>query len=181
MSYLDYNIKISNEFNEVLVIQPAIFEDSRGNIFTSFNKDIYENKILPSKLEFKHDKFAESRKNVLRGLHGDFKTWKLVSCVYGEIFEVIVDMRIDSPTYLKWEGYILNASEYKQILIPPGFVNGYYVKTKKAVFHYKLAYEGEYFDADKQMTVSWDDIRFNIKWPCKRPILQARDKLITTK
>lgn len=177
MSYKDFEVKKSSIFEDVIVIKPSIFEDLRGNIFTSFNKDIYENELLPKKLDFKHDKFAESRQNVLRGLHGDTKTWKLVSCAYGEILEVVVDMREDSTTYLQWEAFELKANEYRQVLIPPGFVNGYYVKTEKAVFHYKLAYDGDYIDADEQITVAWDDSRINIEWPCNNPILQDRDIL----
>jgi len=177
MSYKDFEVKQSKVFKEVVVIKPSIFEDLRGNIFTSFNKDIYENELLPKKLDFKHDKFAESIQNVLRGLHGDTKTWKLVSCAYGELVEVVVDMRKDSSTYLKWEAFELKANEYRQVLIPPGFVNGYYVKTEKAVFHYKLAYDGDYIDADEQITVAWDDKRIGIDWPCSNPILQDRDIL----
>ena len=77
-----------------------------GNIYSSFNKELYE-KYLPNDINFIHDKFAESKQNVLRGLHGDNKTWKLVSCVYGELFEVVVDMRKDSPTYRKWDSFKL--------------------------------------------------------------------------
>lgn len=177
MSYKDFEVNKSSVFEEVIIIKPSIFEDLRGNIFSSYNKDIYENELLPKELDFKHDKFAESRQNVLRGLHGDTKTWKLVSCAYGEIIEVVVDMRVDSPTYLKWEAYELKANEYRQILIPPGFVNGYYVNSEKAVFHYKLAYDGDYIDADEQITVAWDDDRIKIDWPCSDPILQDRDIL----
>ncbi len=141
------------------------------------NKEIYNNELLPVELDFKHDKLATSRQHVLRGLHGDTKTWKLVSCAYGEIMEVVVDMRKDSPTYLKWEAFDLKAKEYTQVLIPPGFVNGYYVKTETAVFHYKLAYDGEYIDANEQITVAWNDKRLGIDWPCENPILQERDIL----
>ncbi|MBN2669271.1 MAG: dTDP-4-dehydrorhamnose 3,5-epimerase family protein [Bacteroidales bacterium] len=177
MSYKDFEIIPSKIFEDVVQIKPSVFEDLRGNIYTSFNKDFYTN-ALPKQLDFKHDKFAESRREVLRGLHGDTKTWKLVSCVYGEIMEVVVDMREDSPTYLKWEAFELKGNEYSQVLIPPGFVNGYYVKSEKAVFHYKLAYDGDYIDADEQITVAWDDERLNINWPCTNPILQERDILM---
>jgi dTDP-4-dehydrorhamnose 3,5-epimerase len=174
MSYKDFDIKKSTVFNEVLIIKPSVSVDLRGNIFTSYNKDFYT-EVLPAELDFKHDKFAESKFNVLRGLHGDTKTWKLVSCVFGEIYEVVVDMRPDSSTYLKWEAWSLNSNDYTQILIPPNFVNGYYVKSEKAVFHYKLAYQGEYIDANEQIVVGWNDDRLNINWPCNDPILQARD------
>ncbi len=130
-------------------------------------------------MDFKHDKFAFNKANVLRGMHGDQKTWKLVSCAFGEIYEVVVDMRPDSPpTYRKWDAFELKASEYRQILIPPDFINGYYVQSENALFHYKLAYDGDYIDAGEQMTYRWDDETLNINWPCQYPpILQDRDKI----
>lgn len=160
---------------EIVIFKPSVSYDSRGSIFTSYTKDEYL-KYLPENVSFIHDKFAESKKNVLRGLHGDSKTWKLISCVYGEIFEVVVDMRPESENYLKWESFELTGDNKHQILVPPGFVNGYYVKSDFVVFHYKLAYEGEYFDVADQMVVKWNDERLNINWPCSDPILQARDK-----
>jgi dTDP-4-dehydrorhamnose 3,5-epimerase len=177
MSHKDFEVHRSSIIPDVLIIQPSIFWDNRGNIFTSFNEDLYA-EFLSRKLEFKHDKFALSQQNVLRGLHGDNKTWKLVSCVYGEIYEVVVDMRPESNTYLRWDAFELKADEYKQVLIPPNFVNGYYVKSENAVFHYKLAYDGEYIDAEEQMTFLWNDKKFGIEWPCKDPILQNRDKQV---
>lgn len=175
MSYKDFEITQSSIIPDILIIKPSVFWDNRGNIFSSYNKDFY-NEFLPKTLDFKHDKFAFNKANVLRGLHGDSKTWKLVSCAFGEIYEVVVDMRPDSPTYLKWDAFELKASEYQQILIPPHFINGYYVKSENALFHYKLAYDGDYIDAGEQMTLRWDDETLNIKWPCQNPILQERDK-----
>lgn len=175
MSYKDFKIEKSSALPDVLVVKPSMHWDLRGSIYSSFNGDFYP-EFLPKKLDFKHDKFAESKHNVLRGLHGDTKTWKLVSCVWGELYEVVVDMRKDSPTYQKWEAIDLNGKEYRQVLIPPGFINGYYVKSENAVFHYKLAYDGDYIDADEQITLPWDDSSLGIEWPCKEPILQARDK-----
>ncbi len=177
MSHKEFVVKKSKIFDDVIIIQPSVFEDLRGNIYTSYNNDIYNNSLLPERLDFKHDKFAMSRHNVLRGLHGDSKTWKLVSCVFGEILEVVVDMRKTSSTYMRWESFSLNADKYRQVLIPPGFVNGYYVQTKYAVFHYKLAYDGDYIDAGEQMTIAWNDKQLNINWPCNEPILQNRDIL----
>lgn len=176
MSYKDFEVTKSAIFPEVLIIRPAISVDLRGNIYTTYNEELYK-AILPQDMHFIHDKFASSKHNVLRGLHGDSKTWKLVSCVWGELYEVVVDMRAESPTYKKWEAYSLKADEYTQVLIPPRFVNGYYVLSEHAVFHYKLAYTGEYIDAGEQLTIGWDDAELNISWPCKQPILQARDVL----
>ncbi|HRI46797.1 MAG TPA: dTDP-4-dehydrorhamnose 3,5-epimerase family protein [Ignavibacteriaceae bacterium] len=175
MSFNDLVIGESEIFSEVKVFTPSVSEDTRGTIFTTYSKDIYS-RFLPKNLEFIHDKFAESKKNVLRGLHGDSKTWKLITCIYGEIFEVVADMREDSPTYMQWESYELNSKNKKQILVPPNFVNGYCVLSDFAVFHYKLAYIGEYFDVAQQKVVKWDDDILKINWPIENPILQTRDK-----
>lgn len=174
MSYKDYELSRSRILPEVLIIKPSLSHDLRGNIYTTYNEDTYK-EFLPAGLKFIHDKFATSRHNVLRGLHGDSKTWKLVSCVWGELFEVVVDMRPESPTYKKWDAFTLKADEYSQVLIPPNYVNGYYVLSEQAVFHYKLAYSGEYIDANEQLTVAWNDAGLGILWPCTDPILQDRD------
>lgn len=178
MSYKDIQVTKSTMFDEVIVIKPDISTDLRGNIYTTYNEEFYK-EILPQGLHFMHDKFATSKHNVLRGLHGDSKTWKLVSCVWGELYEVVVDMRPESLTYKRWEAFTLKAEDYSQVLIPPGFVNGYYVVSSHAVFHYKLAYSGDYIDANEQLTVLWNDPSLNIDWHCKNPILQARDLMET--
>jgi len=175
MSYKDFEVCNSQIIPELKIIKPSVSWDIRGNIYSSYNKDFYK-EILPKELDFKHDKFAQSKHNVLRGLHGDNKTWKLVSCVWGELYEVVVDYRKNSPTYMKWDAFKLSAEEYIQVLIPPGFINGYYVKSEYAIFHYKLAYDGDYIDAGEQMTVVWNDPQLAINWPCTDPILQSRDK-----
>jgi dTDP-4-dehydrorhamnose 3,5-epimerase and related enzymes len=177
MSYKNFEVVSSAILPDVITIKPSVSWDLRGNIYSSYNKDFYK-EILPKELDFKHDKFAQSKQNVLRGLHGDNKTWKLVSCVWGELYEVVVDMRNYSPNFKKWDSFILSSQEYQQVLIPPGFINGYYVKSEYAIFHYKLAYDGEYIDAGEQMTFLWNNPELGVKWPCTNPILQYRDKKI---
>jgi len=113
----DVDVKSSKILNEVKVFTPSVGRDSRGTIFTTYSKTFYD-KFLPQELHFNHDKFAESKQNVLRGLHGDSKTWKLITCVYGEIFQVVVDMRPDSSTFLKWDSWQLNDQNKLQILVP---------------------------------------------------------------
>ena len=93
-------------FSEVKIFQPSSFEDYRGELYTLFNQDEHE-------LIFNHDKVAVSRQHVLRGLHGDDKAWKLITCVDGEIYLVIVDNRPESPNYLKWDSIVLTASNKK--------------------------------------------------------------------
>ena len=120
--------------------------------------------------------FLYQKKNVLRGLHGDKKTWKLVSCPYGKFFIAVVDLNINSKNYLKWKSWVLSHENGIQILIPPNYANGHLCLSEKCLFHYKLKYKGSYFDTKKQFSLRWNDPKINIKWPTKRPILSLRDK-----
>ena len=172
--YNDFKIHKSKILEEVTFITPDIFNDSRGSLYTTFLKDKFEN-LLPQNISFLHDKFAVSKKNVLRGIHGDFFSWKLITCVSGRIFQVIVDNRKDSKNYLKYDSVIIDSSSPYSVLIPPGFGNAFQVLSKEAVYHYKLAYLGGYRDADEQFTLKWNDNRINIIWPNNNPILSERD------
>ncbi|TDJ82092.1 dTDP-4-dehydrorhamnose 3,5-epimerase family protein [Campylobacter volucris] len=174
MALLEFKIIESKIIAGLYIIEPTISVDLRGNIWTSFLKDEIE-KILPNGVYFKHDKFSKSCKNVLRGIHGDYKSWKYVTCVYGDIFQVVVDCRKESSTYLKWESFEINENNQKMILIPPNMGNAYYVKSNEAIYHYKLAYDGEYLDANEQFTYAWNDDKINIRWPTKNPVLSNRD------
>ena len=171
---IEFNIQQSSEISGVYILTPSISEDARGNIWTSFLKNEVE-ALLPDGLHFKHDKFSTSRSNVLRGIHGDTKSWKLVTCVFGEIQQVVVDMRQDSPTYKHWQSFTINTNNQQLILIPPNMGNAYYVNSSEAVYHYKLAYEGDYIDADAQFSVSWNDVSIGIKWRSNNPVLSDRD------
>ena len=164
----------SSVIKGVWIVKPTIAKDNRGNIWTSFLKDEIE-KLLPDNFYFKHDKFSKSKKNVLRGIHGDEKSWKLVTCVYGSIQQVVVDCRKESDTYSKYESFEINEKNQMSIFIPPRLGNAYFVNSDFAVYHYKLAYDGNYIDADKQFSYTWNDPLFNIKWPTKEPILSKRD------
>ena len=175
MSFDDIVVAQSKVIPDVTIIEPSVFTDDRGSIYTSFLEPVVQ-KYIPRGLSFKHDKFSMSKKEVLRGLHGDANTWKLVSCVYGKIFQVVVDMRPNSRTFLKYVTFDLDGKNNKSILIPPMFANGFQVLSEDAVYHYKLAYSGEYQDADQQFVVKWNDPRLNIEWPGVSPILQKRDK-----
>jgi dTDP-4-dehydrorhamnose 3,5-epimerase len=156
-------------FSKVKIFQPDSFEDYRGELYTLFKQE-------DSNLVFNHDKVAISRQNVLRGLHGDHKSWKLITCLSGEIYLVIVDNRPESSNYLKWDSIILNENNRKQVLVPPGFGNGHLVLSESATFFYKWSYEGEYPDVKDQFSINWRDPKVNIHWPIDNPILQKRDK-----
>ena len=162
---------VNKTFPEVAVFDADMFRDYRGDIWTTYKK-----RTSPIKLDFVHDKYSSSRRSVIRGIHGDYKTWKMVSCLHGELYFVVVDNRPESETYLQWDWMMLDDKERRQVLLPPGFGNGFCVMSKSAVFSYKLAYDGEYSDVDQQFTLKWDDPRVNINWPTDNPILQVRDK-----
>jgi dTDP-4-dehydrorhamnose 3,5-epimerase len=155
---------------DVSVYEPDVYTDCRGDLWTLWKKD------TGLEIPFNHDKVSTSRKNVLRGIHGDFKSHKLVTCLYGELYFVVVDNRQDSPTFGKWDWTILDDRKRKQVLLPPGVGNGFLVLSEHSVFHYKWAYDGEYPDVDEQFTIKWNDPSINIDWPISNPILQPRDK-----
>ena len=146
------------------------FKDHRGYYWTSWRTGSFKN------IKFKHDKFSLSKKNVLRGLHGDSKTWKLVSCPYGKFLLVVVNCIKNSKNYLKWQSWVLSHDNGVQILIPPNYANGHLCLSKECLFHYNLSYKGSYLDADKQFSLKWNDPKIKIKWPIKKPILSSRDK-----
>lgn len=171
---LELNVEEAKEIKGVFILTPQVSDDLRGNIWTSFIKQEVE-KLIPENLEFNHDKFSLSKNNVLRGIHGDSKSWKLVTCVYGKIQQVVVDMRKDSPTYLNWIDFEISRKNQQLVLIPPNMGNAYYVMSKEAVYHYKLAYHGSYIDADEQFSVKWDNEEININWSTDSPILSLRD------
>jgi dTDP-4-dehydrorhamnose 3,5-epimerase len=156
---------------KIKVFSNSAFVDRRGIYWTSWEKK----KFIP-RINFNHDKFSLSKKNVLRGLHGDRKTWKLVSCVYGEVFFVIVNYNKKSKNYLKFKTFLLSHENRKQILVPPNFLNGYLCLSRECLFHYKLSYKNNYVDVKNQISINWKDKRLKIKWPIKKPILSKRDK-----
>lgn len=156
--------------NQVKIFSNSSYDDNRGSYWTVWEKKRFK------KLDFNHDKFSYSKKNVFRGLHGDKKSYKLVSCVYGKVFFVIVDYNKKSKTYLKHLQFILSKDNKSQILIPPNFLNGYYCMSKDCLFHYKWSYRGKYPDVKDQFSLNWRSKDLNIKWPFKNPITSNRDK-----
>ena len=170
----EFEVLDSSKIEGVKIIKPSVFEDHRGTLYTSFYAEEFS-ELVPEGVSFKHDKFSRSNHNVLRGLHGDSKSWKLVTAVFGKITQVVVDYRKDSPTYLQWESWEISDKEPMAILLPPYVGNGFYVHSEYAVYHYKLAYSGEYFDAEEQFTIKWNDPEVNIKWPTDTPFLSKRD------
>ena len=173
---INFKISESKIIEGVYIVEPSISFDNRGNIWTSFLKEELET-LLPDELSFRHDKFSKSKNNVLRGIHGDQKSWKLVTSVFGSIKQVVVDCRENSQSKGEYEIFKINQNNQISVLIPPKLGNAYYVLSDEAVYHYKLAYDGEYIDADEQFSIKWNDPKYNIKWDVSDPILSKRDNL----
>lgn len=175
-NWQDFEISYLKSFGKnVPIFTPSVFHEYRGEIFTAYHDELHPvNSFLPKNLHF-HSRFSKSYKNVLRGLHYDSKTYKLVQAVVGDIYLGVLDLREGSDTYGKFESYILSEKHRHQVLIPPGFANGHYALTD-CMFHYYLFYEGEYFDVKDQGVIKFNDTRFKMDWPVIAPTLQERDK-----
>lgn len=171
---IEFDIQKSKILQGVYIITPNKFKDLRGEIWTAFTSESID-KLLPENLYFKHDKFITSKKDVIRGIHGDEHTYKLATCLYGEVLQVVVDCRKESPTYLKYEKFIINPDNQLIVLVPKGFGNAHLVRSPEAVYYYKCAYLGEYVDANEQFTYAWNDSRIAIDWGIDKPILSQRD------
>jgi dTDP-4-dehydrorhamnose 3,5-epimerase len=169
MSNLD--IKEGRLDGVLVITPPTVFKDSRGFYVEIYNREIYDRSGI--KIEFVQDDISVSSKNVLRGIHGDMKTWKLVSCPYGKFYLVIVNCDRESSNFGRWEAFMMSDSKPLQVLVPPKCGIAHLVMSEKAVFHYK---QSTYYDRAGQFTYRWDDPRFKISWPVRCPILSERDK-----
>ncbi len=154
----------------LLITPPTIFEDFRGFYVETYNKKSFNESGIA--IEFIQDDISVSRKNVLRGIHGDQETWKLISCLHGSFYLIVVNNDKLSPQYKKWTSFTLSATNRHQVLIPPKFGNGHLVLSKEAIFHYK---QNTNYDRSGQFTILWDDPDYNFWWPIKNPTLSRRD------
>jgi dTDP-4-dehydrorhamnose 3,5-epimerase len=168
-TYSDWTID-KTSLTGVMKIGLTSFEDHRGSYSETYNKNFFlENGI---DVEFLQDDISVSKKNVLRGIHGDRKTWKLITCLYGEFQLIVVNNDLQSNEYKKWESFYLSFENKIQILVPPKFGNGHLVLSDKCIFHYKQNSE---YDRLSQFTIKWNDPSFGFKWGISDPILSERD------
>tara|TARA_R110001583_G_scaffold187345_2_gene348627 strand:- start:7948 stop:8460 length:513 start_codon:yes stop_codon:yes gene_type:complete len=168
---MNWDIQRSSLLKDVVIFTPSVHYDLRGEIFSSFRDEIHAEYVDKPFIE---DKISVSRKNVIRGLHGDSVTDKLVQCVQGELYLVVVDWREESPTYLKWDSFILNDKNRSQVLIPRRFLNAHLCLSDQCIFSYKQT--SYYTGVDKQISHPWDSAALGIDWPVKNPILSPRDR-----
>ncbi|WP_233976643.1 dTDP-4-dehydrorhamnose 3,5-epimerase [Pectobacterium versatile] len=157
------------------IVQPKVFGDTRGFFLETFEKRRYQ-EMLDIDLDFVQDNHSRSSKGVLRGLHFQ-KTnpqGKLVRVVRGEVFDVAVDIRQDSPTYGKWYGVTLSEENKTQFWLPPGLAHGFVVLSDIADFEYKCT---DYYDPSDEGCLLWNDPEVGIEWPISNPLLSEKDKL----
>ena len=155
----------------VLLIKLGVFEDHRGEYIETYNEALYKKNRVDVK--FIQDDISVSTRNVLRGIHGDDCTWKLISCLYGRFYLVVVNCDTESKDFGKWQSFVLSDRNRLQVLVPPGYGNAHLVLSDMTIFHYK---QSTYYDREKQFTYKWNDPKLNIWWPIKNPILSQRDK-----
>ncbi len=165
MSFIK-NRKELSSIEGLIEVELEPYEDNRGYIWTLYNqKDWF--------IKFVEDKISISKKRVLRGLHGDSLTHKLIGCLSGSFFLVVVDARKNSNTYGNIQTFTLDEKTPRLILIPAGCLNGHQCLTNQCIFWYK--WSKNYNGPESQVTCIWNDKDLNIKWPLDNPILSDRD------
>ena len=160
---------------DVLLIEPKVLGDARGFFFESFNQRAF-NEVTGLDVQFVQDNHSRSVRHVLRGLHYQLPPYaqgKLVRAVVGEVFDVAVDLRPDSPTLGRWAGAVLSAENKRQMWVPPGFAHGFLVLSEAAEFLYKTT---DYYAPEYERSIRWDDPDLGIDWPLDGAIPQLSGK-----
>ncbi len=163
---------LPTELCGVVVIEPTVFEDERGFFMESFHKPKFA--AAGIEVEFVQDNHSRSRQGVLRGLHYQITQpqGKLVRVVRGQIFDVAVDLRRNSPTFGRWCGCELSESNRRLLYIPPGFAHGFCVTSEVAEMLYKCT---RIYCPEDERTLLWSDPALGIQWPITEPIISAKD------
>jgi dTDP-4-dehydrorhamnose 3,5-epimerase len=156
----------------VIVVEPDVFRDARGFFLETFHAAKYAAAGLPA--VFVQDNHSMSIRGTLRGLHMQLRKpqGKLVRVVEGEIWDVAVDVRPESPAFGRWRAETLSAANHKQLYVPPGCAHGFCVLSDRAQVQYKCT---ELYDPADEVGIMYDDSRLGIQWPIPQPLLSARD------
>lgn len=165
---------IETDIPGVLLIEPQVFGDERGWFVETWQQERYAKEGIPG--PFVQDNQAFSQRGVLRGLHlqHPYGQGKLVQVISGEVFDVAVDVRRDSPYFGRWAGAVLSGENKHQFYIPEGFAHGYCVTSDEALFSYKCT---DNYHPETQFSVRWDDPELDIEWPLtEAPILSEKDQ-----
>lgn len=163
---------INTELPGVIVIEPQIHRDHRGFFLETYHAQKYRAAGLPEM--FVQDNHSRSARGTLRGLHAQLQhpQGKLVRAIEGEIFDVAVDIRLDSPSFGRWAGVTLSAENARQCYIPPGFAHGFYVLSEVAQVEYKCT---DFYCPGDEVNLLWNDPQIGIRWPSASPVLSAKD------
>lgn len=167
---------IETDIPDVKIIEPAVFGDERGFFMETWKQHQFEMLVTGKPTQFVQDNHSKSKKGILRGLHYQTENTqgKLVRVVFGEVFDVAVDIRKDSPTFGKWVGAYLSAENKRQLWIPEGFAHGFYVTSEDAEFVYKCT---DYYNPKAEHSLLWNDPDININWPINDYVLVSeKDK-----
>jgi dTDP-4-dehydrorhamnose 3,5-epimerase len=156
----------------LITIEPKVFGDARGFFMESWNQQRYREAGLD--WNFVQDNLSFSRRGILRGLHfqNPKGQGKLVYVLQGEVFDVAVDIRKNSPTFGRWHGLILSAENKKQFFVPAGFAHGFAVLSETALFAYKCT---ELYTPQHEVSILWNDPDIGVKWPLEAPSLSEKD------
>ncbi len=156
-----------------MVIEPAVFGDSRGFFFEAWNSGRFAEAGLPN--QFVQSNVSSSAKGVLRGLHYQWPRpqGKLVSVLEGEVYDVAVDIRRGSPTFGRWASVVLSAENKRQFWIPEGFAHGFAVLSERAVFNYLCT---DVYVKEADAGIRWNDADVAVDWPISDPVLSAKDE-----
>lgn len=163
-----------NEFKDVCVITKEPFIDQRGQFMRTFCVKEFEQNGLPTNLVQTNLSITYD-KSVIRGMHrqiDEFSEDKLVQCIKGSIYDVIIDLRKDSKTYGKYFGIELNENNNKMLLVPRGFAHGFLTLSENCYVTYQVS---NFYNGSSERGIRWNDPFFDIKWPCKNPILSQKD------
>lgn len=158
---------------EVLIVEPKVFGDQRGFFVELFSARRYADAGMRD--AFVQDNISRSKRGVLRGLHFQHPhdQAKLVWVLEGEVYDVVVDIRVGSPTFGQWCGTYLSAENKRQLYIPQGFAHGFMVTSESALFTYKCS---DYYHPESERSILWNDPRIGIQWPVGDVELSAKDK-----
>ncbi|HIF9056740.1 TPA: dTDP-4-dehydrorhamnose 3,5-epimerase [Photobacterium damselae] len=168
---------IETDIPDVKIIEPTVFGDERGFFMETWNQKKFEELVTGKPTQFVQDNHSKSKKGILRGLHYQTENTqgKLVRVVSGEVFDVAVDIRKNSPTFGKWVGVYLSAENKRQLWVPEGFAHGFYVTSDEAEFVYKCT---DYYNPSAEHSILWNDPDIEIEWPLyNSPVLSNKDKL----
>ena len=157
----------------VKIIEPKVFEDDRGYFFEAYRKSVLKEAGID--IDFVQDNVSKSYKNTIRGLHYQIENPqdKLVQCVKGAILDVAVDLRKDSPSFGNYVAFKLTDVSKRMLFIPKGFAHGFSVLSDEAIVAYKCS---DYYNANGERGVRWDDPLIRIHWDVSRPILSEKDR-----